>query len=291
MTSEPHFVSYAQNGEDVVLWRALSGVPSGRYIDVGANDPKLASVSRAFYDRGWQGIAVEPNPEYARRYRAERPRDIVVEAAVMDAAGTPVTLHSFSGTGLSTLVDSVSAEHTGSGFEVNDIVVESKRLDDIIREAGFDSGDIHFLSVDVEGAEQSVLESIDFSRYRPWIVVVEATAPRTTRRTHSAWEPLLLEAGYEFCLFDGLSRFYVAAEHAPAISAQVDYPVCVFDEFVTFDQVRQQAEMNRLHRAVADEAARADRAESEIAGIRATLSWQLATPLRQVREKFRKKHE
>ena len=34
------FVSYAQNGEDVVLWRALSHVENGFYVDVGAADPE-----------------------------------------------------------------------------------------------------------------------------------------------------------------------------------------------------------------------------------------------------------
>ena len=54
------FVSYAQNGEDVVLFRALGGVESGRYVDVGANDPVADSISYAFYLRGWSGITIDP---------------------------------------------------------------------------------------------------------------------------------------------------------------------------------------------------------------------------------------
>ena len=54
------FVSYAQNFEDVMLWRALREVTHGFYIDVGAADPDSDSVTRAFYDRGWSGINVEP---------------------------------------------------------------------------------------------------------------------------------------------------------------------------------------------------------------------------------------
>jgi len=47
------FISYAQNHEDVLLYRALKGVGKGFYIDVGANDPEEDSVTKAFYDRGW----------------------------------------------------------------------------------------------------------------------------------------------------------------------------------------------------------------------------------------------
>ena len=70
------FVSYAQNFEDVLLWRALGGVTDGFYIDVGAAHPDIDSVTRAFYDRGWSGINIEPTPEYSLRLAAARPRDV-----------------------------------------------------------------------------------------------------------------------------------------------------------------------------------------------------------------------
>lgn len=53
-------ISYAQNHEDIMLWRALKSVQNGFYVDVGANDPVLDSVTKLFYDRGWSGINIEP---------------------------------------------------------------------------------------------------------------------------------------------------------------------------------------------------------------------------------------
>lgn len=50
------FISYAQNFEDVMLWRALKHVKNGLYIDIGAHDPVICSVSLAFYERGWRGV-------------------------------------------------------------------------------------------------------------------------------------------------------------------------------------------------------------------------------------------
>jgi hypothetical protein len=55
-------ISYAQNREDILLWRALRDLSGGFYIDVGAEDPTQNSVTRAFYERGWHGINVEPVP-------------------------------------------------------------------------------------------------------------------------------------------------------------------------------------------------------------------------------------
>src|SRR3954466_844705 len=110
VTADP-LVSYAQNGEDVVLTRALGHLDSGRYIEVGANAPTNESVTRVFYNRGWSGITIEPMHAYAEQRRAERPRDILIEAAISsDPAGTLV-LHQIAETGLSSLLDSVGDVH------------------------------------------------------------------------------------------------------------------------------------------------------------------------------------
>ena len=78
-------VSYAQNFEDVMLWRALEHVENGFYIDLGAQDPLADSVSMAFHEHGWKGIHVEPTPHYAQLLREQRPGDTVIEAAVANA--------------------------------------------------------------------------------------------------------------------------------------------------------------------------------------------------------------
>ena len=59
--AEP-MISYAQNFEDVILWRALRDVPNGFYIDIGAGHPVADSVTMHFYEHGWRGINVEPDP-------------------------------------------------------------------------------------------------------------------------------------------------------------------------------------------------------------------------------------
>ncbi|RDH40967.1 MAG: hypothetical protein CFE62_000985 [Candidatus Aquirickettsiella gammari] len=66
---------YAQNLEEVVLWRALQHVKKGFYIDVGAYSPDEDSVTKLFYDKGWSGANIEPNPEYHAELVRKRPRD------------------------------------------------------------------------------------------------------------------------------------------------------------------------------------------------------------------------
>lgn len=80
-------ISHAQNFEDVMLWRALGGIPQGRYIDIGAQSPDIDSVSRIFHEAGWRGLHVDANVDYAAQLRAARPGDTVVQAAVTDHEG------------------------------------------------------------------------------------------------------------------------------------------------------------------------------------------------------------
>lgn len=240
------FVSYAQNREDVVLARALKHVDCGRYVDVGANDPVADSVTYAFYQRGWSGITVEPVPMYADRLREVRPRDHVVQAAITGHGDGTITLHQIPGTGLSTLVDDVSAEHRAAGWDVQDITVETRRLDALLEEASWAGQDIHCMVIDTEGAERDVLETVDLRRWRPWILVVEATRPNGTEPTHEAWEHVVHEGGYRFCLFDGVSRFYVAGEKADELGPLLQTPANILDNYVTHRQAVITAELDAV---------------------------------------------
>lgn len=222
------FVSYAQNGEDVVLWRALGHVRDGRYVDVGAGDPELDSVTKAFVDRGWRGIDIEPVPYLAERLREARPDNEVVAAAVTDEQVDHVVLHLFDETGLSTLDD--RAARSVPAREAVDVTVPATTLDDVCADSALLLGDLHVLKVDVEGLEAAVLRSISLEKWRPWVVVVEATVPNSAVPSHAEWESLLTDSGYRCALFDGLNRYYVSADH-PELVEPLSYPACVLDGF------------------------------------------------------------
>ena len=55
--------TYAQDKEDLILWQILEDVDHGFYIDVGANSPDIYSVTKLFYENGWNGINIEPLPD------------------------------------------------------------------------------------------------------------------------------------------------------------------------------------------------------------------------------------
>ena len=123
----------------------------------------------------------------------------------------------------------------GACYIMPEISVETTTLAAICREHV--TGEVHFLKIDVEGAERAVLEGADFTMCRPWIVLVEATRPNSPEPSHALWEPILIDAGYRFVWFDGLNRFYVSAEQHDVLARHFLAPPNVFDQFVRAHEV------------------------------------------------------
>jgi FkbM family methyltransferase len=267
-------ISYAQNFEDVTLWRALRDVTNGRYVDVGALHPEIDSVTKWFYDQGWSGINLEPVPEMFAVIEAARPRDINIRAAAGAAPGVADMAVVPDSMGLSSL--DISAVTANVAFSHNLVQVEVRPLRDVLEP--FTGQDIHFLKVDAEGTEHDVLLGMDFERFRPWVVLVEATEPLSQTATAEKWEDILVAANYQHAYFDGLNEFYVAAERSE-LASKLAVPPNVFDHFELAATVRERTgreELQRLYRSATDENHRLQgeisRRDTELAAVREQLA-------------------
>jgi FkbM family methyltransferase len=224
-------ISYAQNREDVLLHR-LFPAPAGFYLDVGAADPVEYSVTKWFYDHGWSGVNVEPQPGYFEALRAGRPRDTNLNVGLSDAPGTVTLYEAPDKPGWSTMEPVVADEFRAQGIELVERRIAVLTLAEVCER--YARGPIDFLKVDVEGHESHVLRGADFTRWRPRVVLVEATEVGRPVLNHEKWEPLLLAADYKFATFDGLNRYYVRAEDEDLIP-RLQVPPNVFDDFVPWE--------------------------------------------------------
>ena len=206
-------ISYADAREDVIMLQALRDVSrdDGFYIDVGANDPEDISVTKLFYDRGWRGINIDPSPKWHARLVAARPRDVNLLTAISDISGE-VTFFDHEGGGLGTIEQQFADRHrTDHGAAMQAITVKTMTLTETCER--FAPRDIHFLKIDVEGHEAGVLRSMDFQRFRPWLLCIEATEPMDVgKKTFQQWDGLVTDAGYTLARSDFLNRYYVADE-------------------------------------------------------------------------------
>jgi len=228
-------LSYAQNGEDVLLSRVFQG-PSGFYVDAGACHPIIDSVTYAFYERGWRGINIEPCETMFNRLKELRPRDINLNLAISNTNTNATFYECPNHIPLSTMNPQVAGEITEAGGVIEERPMEVKTLSTVLQEHGVST--IDFLKVDVEGHEKQVLQGNDWNRFCPRVVIVESTHPRTTRSEYQHWESILLDADYTFATFDGLNRFYVSPKDH-ALIPELERPLSVFDRYVTHQHLAQ----------------------------------------------------
>jgi FkbM family methyltransferase len=291
-------VSYAQNNEDIVLWRALRHISNGFYVDVGANDPTEDSITKLFYDRGWCGINIEPSTEYITRLRQQRQRDVNLACAVGDHSGS-ITFYDTTTRGWSTS-DQTVGEHYLASAQATTREVELHTLD-VVLERNV-AREIHFLKIDVEGAEAAVLRGLNLARYRPWILIIEALDPISQTLNFSEWETQLLDHDYRLVYVDGLNRFYLAVEHSD-LTSTFSSPPNVLDGFQSKVQFDLQARINELEassqelkHAEATQKSRIDSLEVSSQALAAALaeatqnyratinswSWRITGPLREL---------
>lgn len=158
--------SFSQFGEDRVLEQFFWGQPDGFYVDVGAYHPVMGSNTFLLYRRGWHGINLEPDPAARATIEQRRPRDLTLPYAISEGAGTAEFLlkGSFSG---------IDDERHLWSRDGERIAVKTRRLGDVLDDHLPGGTVIDLLDVDCEGHDLVVLQSNDWVRYRPRVVLVE----------------------------------------------------------------------------------------------------------------------
>ena len=191
--------SYSQEGEDGILRRVFAGQPTGFYVDIGAHHPKRFSNTYSFYLLGWRGINVDPAPGGMRLFNKLRPRDVNVEAAVANGHET-LTYHEFEEPTLSGFSRpmSLGRDERGPYKIIRQREIKTVTLAEILDEHLPDGQTIDFLNIDVEGLELEVLESNDWTKYQPTIIMAEDLGiHQMPTNGESPVERLLRQLGYE----------------------------------------------------------------------------------------------
>ncbi len=179
----PHSqLTYAQSGEDLILaslfYKLSIDKPS--YLDIGANHPSYISNTYYFYLRGSRGVCVEPNPFLSKKIEKLRKRDIILNAGIGFDKQTEADFYLFpkNAHGLSTFSKEEAEYWQNTGMKK----VGKIKFEKVIRVSLFDINTViekyckktpDFISIDVEGLDLSILQSLDFNLYDPKVFIVE----------------------------------------------------------------------------------------------------------------------
>jgi FkbM family methyltransferase len=213
------FVSYSINYEDVILRRLFPGKIDGFFVDVGAQHPRTDNDLFGLYELGWRGINVEPNPSYFALLQIVRAEDRNLQLALSDTENEPIIFFEVKGSGLSTCDEQQAMACVAQGYTIQRHDLRTSTLRRLLEHENPPHIDI--MKVDVEGLEEKVLSGNDWTRFRPSVVLVEATYPETPVKRPTTIATDLAAAGYRHVHFDGLNDFYVEGSFEP--------PPCAFD--------------------------------------------------------------
>ena len=181
-------------GEFAALRRLMTPNFPRIVVDVGANDGFYGSNSFPFAARGWRCILVEPHPKvFAKLQKLHQGRANVtcLNLACSNVKST-LPLHIGSdgeAPSNSTLSDAADLQRTQKT-----ILVTVETLSNVLAEKQI-PGDIGLLSVDVEGMDYEVLLGLDFSRWRPRLIITEDYAPKEAKKAE--W---LASQGYRLAM-------------------------------------------------------------------------------------------
>lgn len=165
--------SYSQEGEDLLIYKLLNQKKHGFYVDVGAYDPNRFSNTKFFYNKGWSGINIEPDPDSYKKFLKTRSRDTNLNIGVGAKNGKMIFYQIFPDT-LSTFSKKQAEFYEKIGFKIKSKrKLKIKRLDSVIRKYCKDRK-IDFLSIDTEGYETEVLNSNNWKLFRPKVICIES---------------------------------------------------------------------------------------------------------------------
>jgi FkbM family methyltransferase len=201
---------YSQFGEDVVLGK-LFRKTNGFYVDVGAYHPKQYSNTYLLHKKkNWHGINIDPNTYSIQLFDRYRPNDINLNMGVAPEASEK-DLYMFSHANWNTFSKEKAQEwkkKDGVRY-LGEKRMSSLPLKDILDQHMKDGQKIDLLNVDAEGYDLQVLQSNDWSRYAPEVIVVESPEFDYMRPSENAVHTFLSERSYRLYTQLGLSLIFI----------------------------------------------------------------------------------
>jgi FkbM family methyltransferase len=191
--------SWSQEGEDILLDRIFGSKKNGFYVDVGAHHPMRFSNTYFFYRKGWKGINIDAMPGSMKEFEKYRRRDINLELGVAQQESI-LDYYIFNEPALNTFSVKVTQKHkSNKNYYVKKIIkIKVKPLREIL-DYHLKNRKIDFLNVDVEGFDLNVLQSNDWSKYRPRFVLAEILGNSLLSINKNKVVQFMRKHGYKVC--------------------------------------------------------------------------------------------
>lgn len=210
--------SFSQTGEDRVLSAIFAKKKNGFYVDVGAYHPKLYSNTYLLYLQGWNGINIDPMPNSMKLFNEIRPRDINLEIAI-GRENKKLKYYMFNEPALNGFSKDISkSRHTKGPYKIiKEINIRAYSLSEILKKYLAKDRSIDLLNIDTEGFDLNVLQSNDWEKFVPKVIVVEDLALTLEDINKSQIYRYLHEKQYIFYAKTNISSLFIHKDFINAL--------------------------------------------------------------------------
>ena len=162
---------YSFGGIDNLIQQIFKSQKKGIYIDIGCGHPIKNNNTYLLNKKGWSGINIDLDIDNIELFKIYRPKDLNICAAISDEMKETELFFYHSRSALNT-IDKKTANYQKA--KVTSIKkIKTTTLNNVLGESIYNSSNIDFLSIDVEGSELSVLKNFNFHKFKPKVIVVE----------------------------------------------------------------------------------------------------------------------
>ena len=170
-------VFFSQGGEDATLLALfrdkMESKQKGVYVDIGAFHPVEHSNTYLFYRENWRGINIDARPGSMDIFKKIRPEDINLEIGIGPEQTKKIFYEVIDHPAMNSF-DLENIEKNGiPKSQVKEHFIEVNTLSNILSTHLKNNEKIDFMSVDVEGYDLEVLQSNNWSKFQPSVLIVE----------------------------------------------------------------------------------------------------------------------
>jgi FkbM family methyltransferase len=166
---------FSEVGQDKwVLEKVFPYVTNGYFVDVGSGHGTIGSNTRSLEERGWTGVCIDPFPVHMEGRTCRMFKEVV-----FSKPGLVIAFHTAGGLGG---VAGTLGKWNESAARAPTVNVTTVTLGDVLARAAAPQL-IHFMSLDIEGAELEALRAFPFDRYRvaAWAIEHNREEPKRSQ--------------------------------------------------------------------------------------------------------------
>lgn len=200
--------SYSQYGEDLIIdsfFQHHVPIKNGNYLDIGCYHPIGISNTYVLHKKGWQGLVIDIDDYKLELFKRRRGKNVEVLKAAISSEDSLSKVPIYKFNQPFSPYDTLSEDMAKTRSKAINIDYTTEEVNQISINSLLNKKHFDLINIDVEGLDELIVNSIDFNKYQPTMIVYESFDPLSISKT----KELLNDNGYTLLFISGGSIGYV----------------------------------------------------------------------------------